>query len=456
MVKREHIKQAIDAISRRDPEIGYTLDEMLARGRIDSLGVDRSSADNGDFHLLFDGRPITIKRFIFFNEGTVSIEQRLLIKYGEMLKRQELLAKEPTIDYRGAAGELRMAGLKLMVAHEIDYAIQRLQKSRIAPKTVQDRDRKELSDAAAVKRSLISRLESIKDDNLLLETPLAGQEGELSSAVFFRSVVDGDIPAYFTQFPYCLDALMQVADINLEFFQVRLLLDFLIGGTASNLFACVVDNKIEGLVYLTLKERYFYKALEIRYIATVRGAAADRSVYRLRVLKGVGTFLVAGVWLLWKSEPKGVSDLLLDSEIGARRFYDGIGFRPRGFSGYRLEAPQGHLVKTLLDMANRCSMLNETALKAVKSIIKDQVKTLCHRAAGEKKTAARNRALDAVKMCLSSDARPEFAYLAVGELIRNREKIMDYPNLLRFVREYGSDVTRSMLPKAGRSNPKNI
>ena len=247
-----------------------------------------------------------------------------------------------------------------------------------------------------------------------------------------------------------------VADINLEFFQVRLLLDFLIRGTASNLFACVVDNKIEGLVYLAFKERYFYKALEIRYIATVRGAAADRSVYRPRVLKGVGTFLVAGVWLLWKSEPKGVSDLLLDSEIGARRFYDGIGFRPRGFSGYRLEAPQGHLVKTLLDMANRCSMLNETALEAVKSIIKDQVKTLCRRAAGEKKTAARNRALDAVKMCLSSDARAEFAYLAVGELIRNREKIMDYPNLLRFVREYGSDVTRPMLPKAGRSNPKNI
>jgi hypothetical protein len=36
-------------------------------------------------------------------------------------------------------------------------------------------------------------------------------------------------------------------------------------------------------------------------------------------------------------------------------------------------------------MANRCPMLNEKALEAVKSIIKDQVKTLCHRTADEKK-----------------------------------------------------------------------
>ena len=340
MVKREHIKQAIDAISLRNPEIGYMLDEMLAHGRIDSLGVDNSVADNGDFHLLFDGRPITIKRFIFFNEGTVPIEQRLLIKYGEMLKRQELLAKGRGIDYRDAARELRMAGLKLMVIHEIDYAIHRLQKGRPTPTTGRALDGKELPDAAAVKRSLISRLEAIKDDSLPLETPSPGKEDELSSVVFFRSVVDRDMPAYFTQFPYCLDALMQVADINLEFFQVRLLLDFLIGGTASNLFGCMVDDKLEGLVYLVFRQRYFYKALEIRYIATARGATSDRPAYRPRVLKGVGTFLVAGVWLLWKSAPKGARDLLLDSEIGARHFYDGIGFQPRGFSGYRLKAPR--------------------------------------------------------------------------------------------------------------------
>ena len=35
MIKREHIKQAIDAISRGSPEIGYSLDEMLGMGVID-------------------------------------------------------------------------------------------------------------------------------------------------------------------------------------------------------------------------------------------------------------------------------------------------------------------------------------------------------------------------------------------------------------------------------------
>ena len=107
-------------------------------------------------------------------------------------------------------------------------------------------------------------------------------------------------------------------------------------------------------------------------------------------------------------------------------------------------------------MASRRPLLNETALEAVQAIIKEQVKTLCGRTGYEKKTAARNTALDALKMCLLPDTRPEIADLAVRELIRNREKIMDYPNLLRFVREYGSDVTRSRLPKAGSSNPKNI
>lgn len=35
MIKRENIKQAIDAISARDAEIGYSLDEMLGMGQID-------------------------------------------------------------------------------------------------------------------------------------------------------------------------------------------------------------------------------------------------------------------------------------------------------------------------------------------------------------------------------------------------------------------------------------
>ena len=75
-------------------------------------------------------------------------------------------------------------------------------------------------------------------------------------------------------------------------------------------------------------------------------------------------------------------------------------------------------------------------------------------AGGVKKKAARKTALDALKMCLSSDARPEFASLTVKELIRNKEKIADYPDLFRFVIEYGSDETQVMFHRRENSKPE--
>ena len=457
MIKREHIKQAIDAISRRDPEIGYTLDEMLAMGLIDPLPPDEASEHNGDFYLLFDNIPVTIKRFIFFQEGTVPIEQRLLIKYGELITRQKLLEKGDEISLRDAARELRLAGVRLMVTHEIDYAIARLQKDEIKPdfafNSTGDRSAASVPGPSESKRRIIARLETIKRDNLPLVITSSSINDQIYPTIFYRSMVDPDTPACFVSFPFCMDSLLQVADINLEFFQVRFLIDCLIRGMEQNLFACVVDNKIEGLVYLTLKERYFYKTLEISYIATVRGSAAERSAYRPRVLKGIGTFLVAGVWLLWKTSPAGTRDILLDSEIGARRFYDGIGFQARGLSKYRLKIPEGHLVKAVIDMANHCRDLNENVISEIKTIIKNQVKILCRKAGSKKKAAARITALEVVKTCLSSVAFPEFAAMAVRELTINREKIPESQELFQFARESGSDETKSMLHRGEDGKP---
>lgn len=457
MIKREHIKQAIDAISRRDPEIGYTLDEMLAMGLIDTLPPAEAAEHNGDFYLLFDNIPVTIKRFIFFQEGTVPIEQRLLIKYGELVSRQKLLEKRRDISLQDAAIELRIAGVRLMVTHEIDYAITRLQKDEIKPEftfnSTGDRSASSAPDPSESKRRIIARLETIKRDNLPIEITSSTINDQINPTVFYRSMVDLDTPACFVSFPFCMGALLQVADINLEFFQVRFLIDCLIRGTEQNLFACVVENKIEGLVYLALKERYFYKTLEISYIATVRGAAAERSAYRPKVFKGIGTFLVAGVWLLWKTAPAGARDILLDSEIGARRFYDGIGFQSQGLSKYRLKTPEGHLVKAVIDMASQCRDLNENVITEIKAIIKNQVKILCRKAGSKKKKAARITALEVVKTCLSSGAFPEFAAIAVRELIINREKIPESQELFQFVRESGYDETKSMLHRGEEGKP---
>ena len=67
----------------------------------------------------------TVKKFIYFNAGTVGIEERLLVKYGELTRRQELLDQGGRLDFIAAAAEIRRAGLQFMVLHELDFAIQR-------------------------------------------------------------------------------------------------------------------------------------------------------------------------------------------------------------------------------------------------------------------------------------------------------------------------------------------
>ncbi|MGZ8250604.1 copper resistance CopC family protein, partial [Methylomagnum sp.] len=46
----------------------------------------------------------------------------------------------------------------------------------------------------------------------------------LDDRVIFSGAVEDGRQALFIAFPFCIDALMQVADINLEFFHVRFLL----------------------------------------------------------------------------------------------------------------------------------------------------------------------------------------------------------------------------------------
>ena len=110
MIKREHIKQAIDAISVRNPEIGYSLDEMLGMGLINVAPVTTGSPGDEGFHFFFEGQRVPVNRVLFFQEGTAPIEQGLLIKYGELVKRQEIQEKRGSPDYPAALKEIHEAG----------------------------------------------------------------------------------------------------------------------------------------------------------------------------------------------------------------------------------------------------------------------------------------------------------------------------------------------------------
>ena len=398
MLKREHIKQAIEAISRRDREIGYVLDEMLGMGRIALPAEIPADASGEDFYFTVDDQPAIVRKGAFFDTGTAPLEERLLIKYGELIERDKLGQDGQPVDFRDAAARIHRAGLRFMVDHELTQAAAQLKNSR----------------QGAV---------ALAADYLEIKNNQQAVDGE---GALFRGTVAGDKTACFLPFPFCREALIQVADLNVDFFHVRFLLTCLARGTARHVYACLVENRIEGLAYLTFKEQLFYRALEIHYIATARGRPEPGA----SGLKGVGVFLVAGVWLLWKRHFFRAKELLLDSEIGARGFYSALGFQPRGMSGFILKNPEGRLVQCIVEMAAACPELPDRAVAAVVRIIKSRIGILRKQPFGSRAATKREEALHLVSLCLQDDAHPAFSRAAIDGLRRYRRTIPEAGGLL--------------------------
>lgn len=434
MIKKENLKQAIDAISARNPETGYSLNEMLGTGQIDVTPQLENASQTDDFHFLFDREKVSINKFLYFNEGIAPIEQGMLIKYGELVKKQEVLNRENSFNYMKAAEEIRDAGLKYMVTHEIDFALARLKKRHGILETNARHPNLEHPGMENTPGSgkLISFLGKLKLDNETLEIPGKGDD----PAVLYKGVVNADTPSYFICFPFCMDSLMQVAAMNLEFFHVRFLLNCLIQGLEKNLFICMVDRKILGLIYLTLKEQLFYKGLEIKFVATLRGKAYNQTESSTRVFKGVGTFLVSGVWMLWKTQVPEVREIFLDSEIGAMGFYEAIGFQSRRLSQYALRTPKGQLVKAILIMANNSRDLGGRAIGEICAVMEKQIKGLRKKAKNEKQRSARKAVIASVKESLKSRTHPELAETTLSMLRKYRDKITESEELIQFATQY--------------------
>ena len=288
---------------------------------------------------------------------------------------------------------------------------------------------------------LISVLEKIKKTSQALEI----DPEEKGRSVSYRGMVDDDTPAHFMCFPFCMDSLIQVADMNLEFFHVRFLLNCLTKGMEKNLFVCLMGGKILGLVYLTLRKRPFYKGLEIKYIATLRGKTGNQTESAFQAPRGVGAFLVAGVWMLWKTQFGNINEISLDSEIGARRFYERVGFESRGLSGYVLKAPKGYLLKAILIMANNCQDLRKRVIDEIGTVLEKQTKFLRKKAKNEKEQTARRVVVSAVKECLKPDANPVLARKAMSILSKYKKKIPESEELIRFAAEHGAGMKKPCL-----------
>ena len=419
MLKKEHIKQAIDAISQRDAAIGYTLDAMLGLGRITPVAQGTDDSGGGDFRFLFDDRPATVRRVLFFNQGTVPIEERLLVKYGEMLHQHQLTESRSTINFREAATSVREAGLRLLVCHEVAYALDRLQQAvetgRIDP-------------AWAEKKRF--GLQALRHEASASQELPGGAEKTSDPAMAYTGTVDDGKPAAFIRFPFTMATLMQAADINLDFFNLRFLLSCWETGREKDLFAGVGNGHIQGLVYLTHKARFFTRAVEIQYIATVRGRPETEAGPGRKALKGVGTFLVAGVWMLWKTRLTECRELLLDAEVGARQFYEGIGFEPRGLSGFVMKTPEGRLVRAIVEMAAHCPDLPEQTTAETLRLVRKQVRSLRQKAFSPKNGRARRHALESIHACLQSGFHAAAARTAREELTRWRRRIPEADALI--------------------------
>jgi hypothetical protein len=390
---------------------------MLGMGVIDTA----AGGEEGDnLHFVFEDEKVLVNKVLFFNEGIVPIEQGLVLKYGELVRKQELQERSRSFNYRDASAEIHRAGLKQVVTYEIDYAIRRLRR---------ELDNSQSSAAEARQkqiRDLIASLEAMKKD----ERPLEIHETEDDPVYFYKGVVGESTPAYFMKFPVSMDTLMQVADINMEFFHVRFVLNCLIRGLESNLMTCVTGENIVGLIYLTLKEQLFKKDLEIKYLASLRGKTWNPKGLPTKPVKGVGTFLVAGVWMLWKNEMPGLREIVLDAEVGARRFYEAVGFEPRGLSSYVLKAPKGYLLRSIVSMTHRCRTMKPELVQELVRLIVGEVKALRKKAKNEKALARRIASLSAVQECLKPEARPELSKAASVVLLKYQKKIPESLGIL--------------------------
>jgi hypothetical protein len=439
MIKRETIKQAIDAISRRDPEIGYALDEMLAVGKIDVPAPGQDPLLGDDFYFLFNNYKARVSRFLYINKGNIPIEERLLLKYGELQKKLELLEKGEAVDTPETAWAIRKSGLRFMLIHELNYAIERVKNQLEKIGAAGDASTVQMpaaeqsvesvfanTDPAEGCRQLILFLETLKQDHY--EEPLAA--GDRDVQIFYHGFVGDDVPVVFVRFPYTMDSLLQVADINIEFFHVRFFLNRLIQNQWRHLYACLLKNKIVGLLYLTFKREMFHNNLEIKFIASARSTPAEGTLPAAPPPRGVGTFLVAGAWLQWKTQLNAARELLLDSEIAARHFYDSMGFIPRGMSEYILGTPRAFLLKTIVSLANSSAEIAPQVYRDIGKILQKQVKSLRRRAKTEKDQAERSAIMDAAGEFLKVHAATEPGNSLFKVLHKYRKKIPEYAGLL--------------------------
>ncbi len=428
MLTKETIKQAIDEIGAREAQIAYTLNEMLSGDRI------RVSSHSGSDDLLsfyFGGSQVFINKYQLFNSGTAPLEQSLLIQYGRMREQRSMGMQTPADSPGQQAIAVQMAGLRLMLNYEVQLSIESVQHrmQRVGKRHPGRNGTDQLERLAQVLDQLYALKAEVNrpltKDLLPLENP----------SIFYRGVVAQDQRADFFLFPFTGTSLVQAAELNLEFFHIRFLLQCLVSGTNNLLFACTVKDRLQGLIFLQICTKPFYKGLEVKYVATARGTNSPSAT---PPLKGVGQFILASVWVLWKTWLPRVKEIFLDSEIQAQGFYEAMGFHSRGPYQYVLKDPSIALLNAVARIAAFSSSPHSSVVHYLVKKVPAHVRILKKQKISHKK---RQALLTFVKLCFHPAGSDLLARTALRAMEKNRNKIPESDRLIALARAYGRSET---------------
>ncbi|BBO69959.1 hypothetical protein DSCA_38890 [Desulfosarcina alkanivorans] len=384
MIKREHLKKAIDAIDAVDRECGYGLRELFDANRIRlPTTEDTPVRDYGDrgFHYYFEGERVTIPKTAFVAEGIAALEQSLVFKLGALRHKQDMAADWTSGNVRQLAGEIQRGAARLVVDHE-------LRRLAVLPTG--------------------------------LDEPLRLPDASVSGPHFCGHLAGGQ-PARFMPLPLTRATMQQVAGQRFEFFTVRFLLACWSDGTLPWIFACISRQRILGLVMLRMHHEAVDTRLEIKYIARRMPQHLDTDTPP----KGVGTFLLAGVWMLWQTCYPGARHIFLDGELGARTFYLNGGFKEQRLCRYVLETPRGYLLTGIVDMADDHRPPGGRVQARLEALIHRSIKVL-RRASG----ARRASILRFIHRCLMCRYQPYPATTALAGLLKHQARIPEATALI--------------------------
>ncbi len=354
MIDQEHLDAAVRIIADRDPDAAGPLRDLLAGERL----VAEPDADVPTFRI--DGERKVVRRHQLIHQGLPAVVERLVLAFGEWRAAQAA----PTVgavDQRDRSRRLaRRAGLD----YAVDYSL-----ARAADVCRREVEADPADGEMAARLTLLEDLGAAFPGDALPWNPSHPE-------VFFKGVVDVDTAALFCRFPFTRDSLLQVADRNLEFFNLHFVLDHLLHGQHRNLFCCVVHGRLAGMMTVRPVLEHGRHELEVQWLATARGGPTGKPARGEWVHKGAGAMLLAGAWLLWKVYEPRLGGLVVQSEPAAVDFYESLGFvhgRPHLF---HLDDPRGHFLRNIVAMANRYGDLPADVQREISFMVRRQARAL--------------------------------------------------------------------------------